>query len=82
MNDAGGGVDDHAPTTRVHAGFDGCVQITALCADARNEDGHVATDSPNNTQILRIRRTDDQRAVAVFVPVVSHVVREQAMHGE
>ena len=43
--------------------------ITSLCPDSRHEERHDADDVTDFSQLLRIRRADDQQAIAPRIPV-------------
>ena len=63
------------------------LHVAALRADARNENRHVADESANFVEFIGIRCADDERAVAVLVPLTCHAARDEAIerltvHGQ
>src|SRR5690606_13496104 len=87
VEDGAGGADHEAGAVGapgvLHHGLD----VAALGADARDQEGQVADDRAHLVQLLRPGRADDQHAVAVRVPLacdrLGHVlVQRQAVGGD
>src|SRR3982750_1564921 len=53
-----------------------CLDIAALRTDAGHEERHLANDRAHVLELAGIRRTDDEKAVAVRVPVARGRLRD------
>ena len=79
---------DHEPVVRGGtAGLHRATHISALCADARHEEGHPAGTGADVGELFGVGRADDQQTVAAGVPFLGdllgdHLIKLAAVDHE
>src|SRR5690606_31229317 len=86
-NNASGAIDQQSGSISCKACIQSFLQITTLCANSWNEQGHIASYTANGSQLFRICGAHHQRKIAVAIPAVvcplcNDLVQRLTLHTE